>query len=94
MTISLFFFSFQSHKNNQPKEMATYDHILPTEEDLTVPEVNLTSASLRAGAFHMGKYCENQNNVSISSIKAQLVYSLRNFLMILLGVYVVPPGTE
>jgi len=46
-------------------EMATFDHVLPTDEELTVPEVNLSSASLRAGAFHMGKYCENQNNVSI-----------------------------
>jgi NADH dehydrogenase (ubiquinone) 1 alpha subcomplex subunit 8 len=45
--------------------MATFDHILPTDEELNVSEVNLSSASLRAGAFHMGKYCENQNNVSI-----------------------------
>ncbi|CAG9806444.1 unnamed protein product [Chironomus riparius] len=42
--------------------MATFDHVLPAEEELTVPEVNLSSASLRAGAFHLGKYCENQNN--------------------------------
>ncbi|KAJ6640588.1 NADH dehydrogenase [ubiquinone] 1 alpha subcomplex subunit 8 [Pseudolycoriella hygida] len=34
---------------------------LPTEEELTVPEVNLSNASLRAGAFHLGKYCEKQN---------------------------------
>lgn len=44
--------------------MATWDNVLPTEEELTVPEVNLSSPALRAGAFHMGKYCENQNNVS------------------------------
>lgn len=43
--------------------MATFDNVLPTEEELTVDEVNLSSAALRAGSFHMGKYCENQNNV-------------------------------
>lgn len=45
--------------------MATADNILPSDEELTVPEVNLSSPALRAGAFHMGKYCENQNNASI-----------------------------
>lgn len=45
--------------------MATHDVHLPSDEELTVPEVNLSSPALRAGAFHMGKYCENQNNVSI-----------------------------
>lgn len=56
--------------------MATFDHVLPTDEELTVPEVNLSSASLRAGAFHMGKYCENQNNVSHLYFN---IYLLRNF---------------
>lgn len=36
---------------------------LPTEEELTVPEVNVSGVVLRASAFHLGKYCENQNNV-------------------------------
>ncbi|CAD7077350.1 unnamed protein product [Hermetia illucens] len=35
---------------------------LPTEEELTVPEVNISSAALRAGAFHLGKDCLNENN--------------------------------
>uniref|UniRef100_R4WT51 NADH dehydrogenase [ubiquinone] 1 alpha subcomplex subunit 8 n=1 Tax=Riptortus pedestris TaxID=329032 RepID=R4WT51_RIPPE len=35
---------------------------LPTEEELTVQEVNLSSSSLRAASFHLGKYCENINN--------------------------------
>lgn len=48
--------------------MATNDVSLPSDEELTVPEVNLSSPALRAGAFHMGKYCENQNNASISSL--------------------------
>lgn len=42
----------------------TNDVHLPTEEELTVPEVNLSSSALRAGAFHLGKYCEKQNLVS------------------------------
>lgn len=36
---------------------------LPTEEELSVQEVNLSGPALRAGSFHMGKYCEYQNNV-------------------------------
>lgn len=36
---------------------------LPTEAELTVPEVSLSGPALRAGSFHMGKYCEAQNNV-------------------------------
>uniref|UniRef100_A0A2P2HY34 NADH dehydrogenase (Ubiquinone) 1 alpha subcomplex subunit 8-like n=1 Tax=Hirondellea gigas TaxID=1518452 RepID=A0A2P2HY34_9CRUS len=31
---------------------------LPTEEELVVEEINLSTPSLRAGAFHLGKYCE------------------------------------
>lgn len=54
--------------------MATFDHVLPTDEELTVPEVNLSSASLRAGAFHMGKHCENQNNVSKFRTISLVVY--------------------
>ena len=54
--------------------MATFDHVLPVDEELTVPEVNLSSASLRAGAFHMGKYCENQNNVRKFHIILFVVY--------------------
>lgn len=46
--------------------MATFDLELPNDEELTVPEVNISSPALRAGAFHLGKHCENQNNVSVS----------------------------
>lgn len=42
----------------------TNDIKLPSDEELTVPEVNLSTAALRAGAFHLGKSCEYQNNVS------------------------------
>ena len=44
---------------------------LPTEEELTVQEVEVSTPGLRAAAFHMGKACENVNNVSIKK---------RNFL--------------
>ncbi|XP_075988389.1 NADH dehydrogenase [ubiquinone] 1 alpha subcomplex subunit 8 [Anticarsia gemmatalis] len=40
----------------------TADVNLPTEEELTVPEVSLSSATLFAGSFHLGKYCEQANN--------------------------------
>ena len=37
---------------------------MPTDEELTVQEVNISTSGLRAGAFHLGKHCEQQNNVS------------------------------
>ncbi|XP_055902314.1 NADH dehydrogenase [ubiquinone] 1 alpha subcomplex subunit 8 [Eupeodes corollae] len=40
----------------------TTDTHLPTEEELTVQELNLSTAALRAGSFHLGKHCEFQNN--------------------------------
>ena len=42
------------------------DTTLPSEEELTVQEVNVSTAGLRAASFHMGKYCENANNVSLA----------------------------
>lgn len=35
---------------------------LPSNEELTVPEVNLSFPVLQAAAFHLGKYCEWKNN--------------------------------
>merc|ERR1712226_867355 len=40
----------------------TNDIWLPSDEELTVEEVPLGTPSLRAGAMHLGKYCEVQNN--------------------------------
>merc|ERR1711894_530591 len=34
---------------------------LPSMEELTVPEINLSAAPMRAAAFHFGKYCDNQS---------------------------------
>ncbi|KAE8750191.1 hypothetical protein FOCC_FOCC002997 [Frankliniella occidentalis] len=31
---------------------------LPTEEELAVPELNVSAAAFATGAFHLGKYCE------------------------------------
>ncbi|XP_069954150.1 NADH dehydrogenase [ubiquinone] 1 alpha subcomplex subunit 8 [Cherax quadricarinatus] len=42
--------------------MFTKDFFLPTEEELTVQEVNVSQPALRAAAFHMGKTCETPNN--------------------------------
>lgn len=42
----------------------TFDHDLPTDEELTVPELNISGPALRAGAFHLGKYCQSTFNVS------------------------------
>jgi NADH dehydrogenase (ubiquinone) 1 alpha subcomplex subunit 8 len=46
--------------------VVTTDVYLPTEEELTAQEVNLSGSALRAGAFHYGKYCEFQNNVRVA----------------------------
>jgi NADH dehydrogenase (ubiquinone) 1 alpha subcomplex subunit 8 len=49
----------------------TKDVTLPSEEELTVPvEIKLSGPALRAGAFHLGKYCENVNNVSLKYVSA------------------------
>lgn len=37
---------------------------LPEEHELNHPEIPLSSPALKAASFHMGKYCENQSNVS------------------------------
>jgi len=39
----------------------TNDDWLPSHEDLTVPEIGLSSAPLRAASHHFGKYCDNQS---------------------------------
>lgn len=41
----------------------TDDVWLPTEEELTVQEIPLSGPALKAGAFHLGKACEFENNV-------------------------------
>lgn len=43
----------------------TEEFSLPTEEELTVQEVNLSGPALRAGAHHLGQACEWENNVRL-----------------------------
>lgn len=38
---------------------------LPEEHELDHPEIPLSSPALKAASFHLGKYCENQSNVSV-----------------------------
>jgi hypothetical protein len=61
----------------------TEDFNLPTEDELTVPEVNLSSPALRAGSFHMGKYCENQNNVRTTASFCYIITDLNKLEMFL-----------
>lgn len=51
--------------------VVTLDTKLPTEEELTVPELKLSGPALRAGAFHLGKYCQDTFNVRLFHSKLQ-----------------------
>lgn len=46
---------------------------LPTEAELTTQEIKLSGAALRAGAFHLGKSCENENNVNTATTRLMLL---------------------
>lgn len=45
--------------------MITKNFPLPSEEELSVEEINLGTPSLRAGSFHLGKYCEHPSKVRL-----------------------------
>lgn len=51
-------------KCNKLIMVLTADITLPEESELTVPEVNLSMSTLIASSSHLGKYCEQVNNVS------------------------------
>ncbi|XKL60388.1 hypothetical protein PGB90_001404 [Kerria lacca] len=40
----------------------TWKTDLPKAEELETPEIPFSGVILRAGAFHLGKYCENKND--------------------------------
>ncbi|KAF5306485.1 hypothetical protein FQA39_LY08891 [Lamprigera yunnana] len=40
----------------------TEETTLPTEDELTVQEINISGPGLKAAAFHLGKDCEWENN--------------------------------
>ena len=47
----------------------TYDDYLPSYEELTVPEITMTSAPLKAGAIYFGKYCDDYCKVGLTQTK-------------------------
>lgn len=49
----------------------TNDLNLPTEEELTVQEVNLSGPVLKAAAFHLGNACLHENNVRLCVLPNQ-----------------------
>ncbi|XP_054277340.1 NADH dehydrogenase [ubiquinone] 1 alpha subcomplex subunit 8-like [Macrosteles quadrilineatus] len=42
--------------------VVTKNTTIPSDEDLTVQEVDVSGVVLRAASFHLGKYCEDVNN--------------------------------
>ncbi len=68
----------------------THDLKLPTYEELECPVVNVSSAALRAGSFHLAKYCDLQFKVSLFSF----LYK-KNFLSFCfcLGIYAMSTGS-
>lgn len=67
--------------------VVTKEVALPEESELTVNEVNLSAATLMAGSFHLGKYCEQANNVSNWSFTTTDP-GVRHFSFIILFIYV------
>lgn len=60
---------------------------LPSDQDLTTQEIEISTSGLRAASFHMGKVCENVNNVSIEIMsfllrKTEMKLSFKQFLQI------------
>ena len=52
---------------DQLKMVLTDDIILPSDEELTVQEINVSSPVLRATAAYMGYYCDEKCKVRLSS---------------------------
>ena len=44
----------------------SHDDYLPSYEELTVPEITMSSAPLKAGAIYFGKYCDDICKVDLS----------------------------
>lgn len=61
--------------------VVTYDITIPPDEELTVPEVDLSYPVLHAAAFYLGKYCENHNNVSYFCIYSLIIANILEFLL-------------
>lgn len=64
----------------------TKDMKLPSYEDLECPVVNVTAPVLRAGSFHLAKYCDLQFKVRSS-------HPIRtNIVFLCLGIHVMSTG--
>ena len=50
----------------------TSDLKLPTYEELECPVVNVSAAALRAGSFHLAKYCDLQFKVRSIDLRIRL----------------------
>lgn len=66
----------------------TQDLKLPTYEELECPVVNVSSAALRAGSFHLAKYCDLQFKVSLVYMNKKK----KGFSFCYLGIYVMSTG--
>jgi|ERR1712038_239113 len=55
-------------RSNMPFQEA--DH-LPSYEELETTELNMTAAPLRAGAHHLGRYCDNQSKEFMLCMKEE-----------------------
>lgn len=66
--------------------VVTDDTYLPTEEELTVPEVNVSGPVLIAAAHHLGDACLNENNVCevnylINNLMLERTFSFQEFML-------------
>ncbi len=66
----------------------THDLKLPTYDELECPVVNVTSPALRAGSFHLAKYCDLQFKVSLVDI----VLFIKDLFDAFLGIYAMSTG--
>ena len=70
----------------------TADVKLPTYEELECPVVNVTSAALRAGSFHLAKYCDLQFKVGAWTIAELSRNVLSLSVCVCLGIHALSTG--
>ncbi len=69
----------------------THDLKLPSYEELECPVVNVSSAALRAGSFHLAKYCDLQFKVSLFNFLYKKKKTFLRFFC--LGIYAMSTGS-
>jgi hypothetical protein len=65
----------------------THDLKLPNYDELECPVVNVSSPALRAGSFHLAKYCDLQFKVSLFD------FYFVNLIWCVLGIYAMSTGS-